>query len=705
MPNNNNKEGKEFNPKLRNTAKLVWQTKPRIEPEPKNLEFQTAEIVTPDVEKEQSKLRQFIEETSESKKITDRPNRLIWGDNLLVMQALLAEGYEGKIDLIYIDPPFNTGEDFNFTTQVITPKGEKFDKEWTMIERLAYTDTWERGTDSFLDMLYPRLILMRKLLSDNGSIYLQCDQNASHYIKVICDEIFGKQNFVNEIIWERKRAQAWSSDRFGVTNDSILLYSKSGNNIFNPIYSKDDPNTEKYIKERFIFDDGNGRKYMKSPLVNPLDRPNLRYEFHGVKPPKTGWLYSKERMEELYKNNELVMPKDKDARIYRKIFLDQYKGQMVQNIWTDIPIINPMAKERLDFQTQKPEALLKRIIETSSNEGNLIADFFCGSGTTLAVAEQLGRRWIGADYQKTAIHVTRNRLINLNDELKEGKRQDAVADDVSPFIIQNLGNYQRHLIYTQGFNIKKANSLIMKLYGARQREDIVDLGIKEDRKDTLVFVSYPDRHLTAKTVLEKAKEIEDLDSGAYKKLVVLAWDYEINYDQNLEKMKEIYKPKHEIESKLIPTDIYAYLKKVDASREDQINSLRDKIQFFEKPYLKISKPKIIEDLGNEARVRLEIERYNVLDIPIKDEEKKTKLLQVCKNNFAVLIDYYATDWNYDGETFKSQTQVMAGFGKNRQIVQKFVDNKLRKGQKYIFAMRLVDIFGNDAEARTEIDLR
>jgi len=203
---------------------------------------------------------------------------------------------------------------------------------------------------------------------------------------------------------------------------------------------------------------------MKSPLVNPLDRPNLKYEFHGVKPLAKGWLYSKERMEEMYKNNELIMSKTKNGRIYRKIYLDEYKGQMVQNIWTDIPIVNPMARERLDFPTQKPEALLERIIKASSNEGDLVADFFCGSGTALAAAERLGRCWIGVDFSKVAIQVARNRLVNM---------------DAKPFLVENIGNYQRHMIYLYGGRIYEMQRIVLKLYDATPRKDYPDISKKQ----------------------------------------------------------------------------------------------------------------------------------------------------------------------------------------------------------------------------------
>lgn len=374
-------------------------------------------------------------------------NKLIWGDNKLILSSLKAGALRAQIEeagglkLIYIDPPFDVGADFSMDIEI---GGETFHKEPNLLEQIAYRDTWGRGADSFISMIYERLILMRDLLAEDGGIYVHCDWRVNSYLRLAMNDVFGADNFVNEIIWRRKQAQAWSADQFGVTNDTLLYYGRGDRRTFNPIYSLDDENTKKYLKERFVFDDGDGRKYMKSPLVNPLDRPNLRYEFHGIKPPKTGWLYSRERMEELYAKNELVMPTDPNARIYRKIYADEYPGQMVQNIWIDIPIVNPMAEERLDFPTQKPEALLERIIKASSNEGDLVADFFCGSGTTAAVAEKLGRKWIATDLGKFGIHTTRKRLIQVQRELKDSGRP------FRAFEVLNLGRYERQAYLNVG---------------------------------------------------------------------------------------------------------------------------------------------------------------------------------------------------------------------------------------------------------------
>ena len=309
-------------------------------------------------------------------------NYLHQGDNLTILRNMP----DASVDLICTDPPFNTGKDWG-----------------------AFSDKWEGGLKGYLKFMEARVVEMRRVLKSTGSLYLHCDPTASHYLKVMLDIVFGIDNFRNEIVWQRKRSQALKSNSFGRTNDTILLYSKSDDYTFNPLYTKDDTHTQKYIKDRFRFDDGDGRKYMKSPLVNPANRPNQHYEFYGVKPPERGWLFSKDRMESLYKNNELVMPNDCNARIYRKIYLDTYKGQLIQNIWVDIPIVNPMAKERLGYPTQKPVALYERMIKASSNQGDIVLDPFAGSGTTLDAAHTLGRHWIGIDIGDAAIETIQDR--------------------------------------------------------------------------------------------------------------------------------------------------------------------------------------------------------------------------------------------------------------------------------------------------------
>ncbi len=332
---------------------------------------------------------------------------LIKSENYQALNSL-KNRYKGTMDCIYIDPPFNTGSDF------------------------AYIDRFQDST--WLSLMHNRLQLAHNLLSSQGSFYLHLDNNANYLGRILLNDIFGKENFRNEIIWRRKQATSYGDKYFGIVNDTIFLYSKTDKNIFHIIKSLDDENTQKYIKERFVFSDKDGRKYMKSPLVNSLNRPNLKYVFQGINPPPNGWLYSQTRMQELFDNNELLIPNDPNARIYRKIFLDKYEGQEISNLWLDISIVNPMAIEQEDFQTQKPEKLLERIIKASSNENSIILDFFAGSGTTCAVAHKLNRKYIGIEMGDHFESVILPRLKKVVGGFKSGAVKEFMEGERSKFM-------------------------------------------------------------------------------------------------------------------------------------------------------------------------------------------------------------------------------------------------------------------------------
>ncbi|GAA9452686.1 hypothetical protein HpHA289_04520 [Helicobacter pylori] len=322
---------------------------------------------------------------------------LIKSENYQALNSL-KNRYKETIDCIYIDPPFNTGSDF------------------------AYIDKFQDST--WLSLMHNRLELAYDFLSSQGSFYLHLDNNANYLGRMLLNDIFGKENFRNEIIWRRKQATSYGDKYFGVVSDTIFLYSKTDKNIFHTIKSLNDENTQKYIKERFVFSDKDGRKYMKSPLVNSLNRPNLKYVFQGINPPPNGWLYSQTRMQELFDNNELLIPNDPNARIYRKIFLDKYEGQEISNLWLDISIVNPMAIEQEDFQTQKPEKLLERIIQASSDENSIVLDFFAGSGTTCAVAHKLKRKYIGIEMGEHFERVILPRLKKVIGGFKSGAAKE-----------------------------------------------------------------------------------------------------------------------------------------------------------------------------------------------------------------------------------------------------------------------------------------
>lgn len=622
----------------KDSAKLSWDTKPRRAPNPKDIEFQTAEVVIPNPQyKDELPLSfrdgLFGEEDIDKQKM----NRLIWGDNLLAMQALLAQGYEGKINLIYIDPPFDSKADYSHKMVI---EGNEFTKEPSVIERLAYKDMWAGGTDSYLDMLYPRLQLMKRLLAEDGSVYVHLDWHVGHYVKVILDEVFNR-NFINEIVWcytgPRKTPRAFSRK-----HDVILLYSKT---------------------DRYVF--------------NQLTIPH-KSGLHDTGQVETFGTLRKSRIPE------------KQAEEIKKL---EKRGKVLEDWWIDIWATERYRNELLGFDTQKPEALLERIIKSSSSEGDLIADFFVGSGTTLTVAERLSRCWIGCELGKVGIQVTRARL---------------VEQQAKPFLIENIGNYQREMIYLTGGRIWEMQHLILKLYGATPRDKTSGLGIRKvDNTEELVYVGYPDRPITAKKVEQLAVQAEKLDGRGYKRLVILGWDYEYNYYQALEARKNALKDKLKvhIESRDIPPDIYDYLKK--AKNEEDIESIADKVHFYERPYLRMNNPKI-KALGNgKVQIKIAIKRYVLMDIPVSHTSKKGQdtyntLMKLAKDNFAVLIDYWAVDWNYDGFTFKSQWQAFRGNGKKAETVLTVATATVDKKRKRRIAVRVVDIFGNDAGVTIEV---
>lgn len=680
MSNNN-----QIKRRKKDSARLIWDSKPRRAPNPKDIEFQTAEIVIPNPHRDQATLPMFMRDLTRQEINKSKMNRLIWGDNLLAMQALLAQGYEGKINLIYIDPPFWTGENYyaNFTIE-----GKQFTKEPSVIERLAYKDIWAGGIDSFLDMLYPRLQLMKRLLAENGSIYVHCDWHVGHYIKIIMDEIFGRENFRNEIVWRKLTAAKAQSKFFSNVKDNIFLYTKTEKVIFNPQFiesSKDDKNYP-YVEEK------TGRMYGSFDLTQKGSGPP---RYFGDKllypPPGKHWIWSQEKINKALEEGRIFFTSSGLPRVKR--YLDEKKGNYLGDLWIDDEVkpLTANSSERIGFPTQKPEKLLERIIKASSNEGDLVADFFCGSGTTLTVAERLGRRWTGVDFSKVAIQVARNRLVNM---------------DAKPFLVENIGNYQRQMIYLYGGRIYEMQRIVLKLYDAMPRKDYPDMGIRkaEDGITELIWVSYPDRPVTAKKVEELAKLAERLDGRGYKRLVILGWDYEYNFDQLWETRKRAMPElKVRVVPKNIPPEVYDYLKK--AKKEGDIEPLKGKIFFHEKPYLKLMKQKIESQSSGEAKVTVGIERYVLFDIPIEKEKDRQKVLEIAKNNFAALIDYWSVDWAYDGFTFKSTWQAFRGFGKRVKTVPTKTFNELEMGKIHAIALRVVDIFGNDATATIKIDLR
>ena len=667
----------------KDSARLVWDSKPRRAPNPRDIEFQTAEVVIPNWFRDSGQIPMSFRDGlfGDSQIDKQQMNRLIWGDNLLAMQALLAQGYEGKINLIYIDPPFASAETYYYDMEI---ENVDLTRQPSVLERLAYKDTWAGGIDSYLDMLYPRLQLMRRLLAETGSIYVHLDDHIGHYIKPVMDEVFDRGNFRNEIIWKRS-AGHHDARQFGRVHDIILFYSASPKYKFRVQFADRDEEQDARIYRHT--EPETGRSYCLDNMAAAGSGPPRRFGDKLLPAPRgQHWRFSQENIDKLMAEGRIVFNEAGVPKIKR--YLDEISGHALQDIWTDAIM---HITRKTDFPTEKSEKLLARIISGSSDEGDLVADFFCGSGTTLAVAERLGRGWIGCDLAKVAIQVTRTRL---------------VQQDAKPFLIENIGNYQREMIYLSGGRIGEMQQVILKLYGATPRKDSVDLGARHSPEDgilELVYVGYPDRPVTARKAEELARQAEKLDGTGYKRLVILAWDYDYNYSSELEnRLKAAKQPiKTKIASRTIPPDIYDYLKK--AKDEDDIEPLRGKVKFYEKPYLRLTKP-VVKSVGKgKTEVTIGIERYVVFDLPVAQKERE-KLQELIKDNFAVLIDYWAVDWDYDGYTFKSQWQDMRGNGRKTKVVTTQATTKVATGKTYTIAVRLVDIFGNDAAGTVQVKL-
>ncbi len=558
----------------KDSARLVWDTKPRRAPNPRDIEFQTAEIVIPNPQRDagQFALKFPTGRLTDAELDKTQMNRLIWGDNLLAMQALLAQGYEGRIRLIYLDPPFNSEEKYNFQT-VLNLKGVgKFERTVSLIERLAYKDTWQGRADTYLDMLYPRLQLAKRLLAEDGSIFMHIGTEMAHYVRVALDEVFGRERFLNQITWKRTTAHS-DPVRFGIISDVILYYGRSEKRVWNPQYVAYD---EEYVRAHYNqVQEGTGRRFGWWDLNNPHPGGYM-YELLGCPAPANGWRMPKETADRLVQEGKIGIPNTGAIPRYKR-YLDEMPGVPLQDIWTDISPVNSQALEDRSFDTQKPFALLERILKSASSEGDLIADFFVGSGTSVIAAEKLNRRWIASDLGKVGIQVTRSGL---------------VASDARPFLIENIGNYQREMIYLTGARIHEMIAIVLKLYGATPRKGTPELGTRKAPDDVveLVYVGYPDRPTTARKVEELARQAEKLDGTDYKRLVVLAWDYDYNFSTELEKRlkSSSQKVRTHIEPRTIPPEIYEYLKK--AKDEEEIEPLRGKIRFHEKPYLRLAPP-------------------------------------------------------------------------------------------------------------------
>jgi len=408
---------------------------------------------------------------------TDR-NTLYYGDNLAILREHIASE---SVDLVYLDPPFNSNRSYN-----VLFKDESGKESQAQIA--AFDDTWHWGEETeraynelvtdingqvgniigalrqaiganqmmaYLVMMAVRLVELHRVLKPTGSLYLHCDPTASHYLKIILDAIFGFGNFRNEITWRRTSNHNDSRRNFANLNDIILYYSKTSDCTFNPQYS---PYDDEYAKQNFRFTEPDGRRYASADLRSPNPRPNLTYDYKGYKPHANGWTVSRERMGELDRQGRLIFPSSPDGRIRVKKYLDEMPGVVLGNNWSDIDPVSSQAAERLGYPTQKPLALLERIIAASSNPGDVVLDPFCGCGTAVAAAQKLGRHWIGIDITHLSIALQKYRLKDAFG-LEEKKDYAVVGEPEDLSSAQQLAKDDRYQFQWWALSLIKARPL------------------------------------------------------------------------------------------------------------------------------------------------------------------------------------------------------------------------------------------------------
>ncbi len=643
-------------------TELVWDGKykdgKKVGPVRIALPFQAVETVN-----ETAQQRQLTLDMYAAGRETDWRNRLIWGDKKYVLPSLLPE-FAGQVNLIYIDPPFATGADFSFTT-TIPESSESFTKEASIIEQKAYRDTWGRGLDSYLQWFYETLVILRELLVEDGSIYVHCDWRLNSYLRSSLDEVFGSDKYINEIIWKRTSAHS-DPLRYGINADSILFYSKNLSRTWNHLTTEHD---ETYIA-RFRNVDSDGRRWSDYDLsAKGLSGGGYEYEYKGI---KSLWRCPVETMKNLDEEGKLHFTKNGGIRLKR--YLDENKGVPLQCIWDDIPPVNSQAAERLGYATQKPEALLERIIKVSSNEGDLVLDCFCGSGTTAAVAEKLNRRWITCDLGRFAIHTTRKRLLSI--------------DNVKPFVVQNLGKYERQAWQaaefadpTQRANLQlRYRNFILQLYNANPIDGYSWIhGVKGGRLVHVGSVDAPIALGEVRAIVNEFWRVRGKDAGEHSNGIdILGWDFAFDLNETAKQMAADSNIK--LAFKKIPREV---LEKKAVEQGD--------ISFYELAALSVE--------VKQLKKPVEVELCNFImppdDVP---EDIKNAI-----KHWSQWIDYWAVDWDYREDTFHNQWQTYRTKKEPKILLKAF--HEYEQPGNYTIVIKVIDILGNDTTKAVTVDVR
>jgi len=631
-------------------------------------------------------------------------NKLIWGDNKLILSSLKSGALRRQIEdagglkLIYIDPPFDIGADFSMDIEI---GGETFHKQPNVLEQIAYRDTWGRGADSFIAMIYERLILMRDLMHNEGSIYVHCDWRVNSFIRLALDEIFGSDHFVNDLVWSYFAFKRKTAKKFPQKHDSIISYRKGERHIWHTQFK---PHSEEYLKR--WKKDADGRLYRDD--VNPT------------------------------------------AGGVRIIYLDEVEGDIVDSCWTDISPVNPVAVERVDYPTQKPEALLERILKASTNPDDLVADFFGGSGTTAAVAEKLGRKWITTDLGKFGIHTTRKRLIQVQRELK------AAGKPFRAFEVLNLGRYERQAYLNISGRLsakKKAEALARKeqefrdlILKAYRAEPLPEAGFFHGKNGARLVVVGPINLPVGRLFVEEV--VTECRKRGATRVDVLAFEFEMGLFPAV--LDEARQKGIDLAPKTIPPEVF-----------DKRAVEKGQVRFHDVAYIEVT-PRF--DKKNALAVAMELTDFSVyysqgladaIAADLKEGKSEVvceqgKLIKLSKDKNGVItrdvltkqwtdwVDYWAVDFDY--ESRKEIIKVERGTGvsgvqgdlsglspaqrglelqpqdfeerwtgayifenewqtfrtrQSRNLELTTASHTYPKAGRYIIAVKVIDIFGND----------
>ena len=658
-------------------------------------------------------------------------NKLIWGDNKLILSSLkngpLREEIEthGGLKLIYIDPPFDVGADFSMDIEI---GDDTFTKKPSILEEIAYRDTWGKGADSFIAMIYERLILMRDLLAEDGSIYVHCDWRMVGYLRIVIDEVFGPDHFQNIITW-RRGPQKSHGLGYGHNADYIIYGTKTDRLVWN---IQTGELSDEYLES---FKEDEYGKYVTTPLHSGRPPKNVP-EWRGVKPPSgRGWAYTIETLEKLDKEGKVEWSKNGVPRLKR--YLSEIKGAAVQEIWTDIKPLLAKSSSHVGYPTQKPEALLERIIKASSNEGDLVADFFCGSGTTAAVAEKLGRKWICTDLGKFAIHTTRKRLIGVQRQLK------AEGEDYRAFEILNLGKYERQHYVGFNPNLREVEqeqqleekekafvNLILRAYSARKMDGFTAFqGEKAGRLVAVGPVNLPVTRLFIEELILECRK------HRITRVDVLGFEFEMGLFPNV--LDEARGKGIDLVPKYIPAEVF------DKRAVDREQVVFHDVAFIEvKPLLTSGKK------GTPPTVAVELTDFSVFysqdSSADADQQLKNKgsritveqgqIMKVSKDANGIVernvltkqwtdwIDYWSVDFDFESKReiirvqhlgtdeweeqwtgdyiFENEWQSFRT-KKDRSLELTSVAHECGPGQRKL-AVKVVDIFGNDTMTIVEV---